>query len=182
MSCYPAEKAVRRQGCGEGPMRSGGIWMAGSGTSNGSGPGSEMTVPRIGLLFPDRDPTSPENWSGTPSGLAEGLTTCGARVVPIGLRLAPPIRYAAALTSRTGGRRGTMAHRAPAYVAVRSAALAREVRRHRRLTALIAMGTDMYRLSRVIDGRTPVATYDDGTFALFGTHPDAELTRLGYPR
>ncbi len=106
---------------------------------------------------------------------------CGTQVVPIGLRLSPPARYAAALLSRSNGRRGTVAHRAPAYVAARSAALARQVRRHEPLTALIVFGTELYHLAKVADGRTPVATYDDGTFPLIARHPDSELRLLGYP-
>jgi hypothetical protein len=105
----------------------------------------------------------------------------GAQVIPIRLRLSPPLRYAAAALSRSAGRRGPTAHRAPAYIIARSVALAGEVRRLRPLTAIIALGTDLYDLNRVADQHTPVATYDDGTFASFARHQDSELRRIEYP-
>src|SRR5258708_10850747 len=139
---------------------------------------SQAIAPRIGLLYPSMHPTAAENWSGTPLGLSQGLTMCGAHVIPIRLRIPIPLRYAAAAWSRSGGRRGPTAHRAPAYIVARSVTLAREIRRSRPLTAIIALGTDLYDLSRVADQHTPIATYDDGTFAEFARHEDSELRRI----
>ena len=67
------------------------------------------------------------------------------------------------------------------YVTARSVALRRTMRRLDPLRAVVAMGTDQYDLGRVIVGATPVATYDDGTFALYARHKDSELSRRGYP-
>jgi glycosyltransferase involved in cell wall biosynthesis len=136
---------------------------------------------RIGLLYPDRDPISAANWSGTPRGLHAGLTAHGFEVVPIGCDVGLPVRPVAALLSRSRGRRGVEAHRAPAYVLARSRALAREFSKAQPLRALLAMDTDSYDLRRVL-GRSsvPTATYDDGTFALFSRHPDSEVRRFGF--
>jgi glycosyltransferase involved in cell wall biosynthesis len=142
---------------------------------------SQASAPRIAFLYPDKNPTAAENWSGTPLGLSEGLRMCGVDVIPIGLRLPSPLRYSVAVMSRSGGRRRATAHRAPAYIAARTVALAREVRRMGALSGIVALGTDYYDLERVVGAQAPVATYDDGTFALFAKHKDSDLRLMGYP-
>jgi glycosyltransferase involved in cell wall biosynthesis len=141
-----------------------------------------MIEPRIGLLYPTSDPVSPGNWSGTPFGLFEGLRAQGARVVPVPLLLPGPVRLGVAAASRLGSFRPAVAHRSGLYADARTVALARSLHRARPLDALLAMDTELYDLPRVLAGSAlPVATYDDGTFALFLTHPDSDVRREGFP-
>jgi len=145
---------------------------------------------RVGLLYPYPDPISPQAWSGTPSGLAAGFTGNGVELVPIGASLPPGVRQAVAALSRAGGRRGPIANRGPLAVRARTLEVARQVRRAGRLDALVAMDTEAYRLDEVLERALPadaasdglpVATYDDGTFALFARHPDSDIRRDGIP-
>ena len=64
---------------------------------------------------------------------------------------------------------------------VRSRVLARELARVGSAHAIVALGTDLYDLDRVVPTSLPVATYDDGTFALFMRHPDSDLRRNRFP-
>lgn len=137
---------------------------------------------RIGLLYPMADPTSPANWSGTPRGLSEGFTSLGMDVVPIPCRMPELVRLPLALFRRARGVCGTVAHREPVYVLARSIAIGAALRRVGRLDAVVAMGTDMYDLPRVMRGCSlPLATYDDGNFTLFLRYKDSDLRRSGFP-
>lgn len=81
--------------------------------------------------------------------------------------------------------RGTdriVAQREPLYVKIRSIILARALRQLGPLDGVIAMGTDLYDLDRVMHGRPePVVTFDDGNFTLFLKHPESDLHLDGYP-
>src|SRR4051794_10405010 len=136
---------------------------------------------RVGMLYPERDPASPVHWSGTPHGLFKGLKSQGIEVVPIGYHLPPIVRHAVFTLSHTRGRRGAVAYAAPIKAAARSRVLARNVRCALPLDGLIAMGTDYYDLSRVVPSGLPVATYDDGNFALFMRYAHSDLRQNGFP-
>jgi glycosyltransferase involved in cell wall biosynthesis len=141
---------------------------------------SRIATPRIGILYPARNPIAADNWSGTPLGLSEGLSRQGVEIIPIGLHLPKPVRYTVAVLSRATARRGSTAHRAPLYVAARTSALSREVRQAGQLNAIIALGTDQYDLERAIGRQYRVATYDDATFVSFARHEDSDLRKAGY--
>lgn len=136
---------------------------------------------RIGIVYPSRDPISPANWSGTPHGLSEGLRSLGFIVVPIGCTLPLRQKIAAALRSRLPGST-VLADRTTAAMKARSLRIATAIENAGNLDAIIAMGTDAYDLATVMRGkRTPIATYDDGTFALFLRYPDSDLSSLRLP-
>lgn len=136
---------------------------------------------RVGVLYPSFDPASPGVWSGTPAGLCDGLSENGVHVVPVASRVRAPSRVAAAVVSRRSGRRGHVAHAAPAQVRARTRALSRALTSAGQLDGLIAMGTDLFELSRLTPGSTPVVTYDDGTLAQFARHADSDLSRASFP-
>jgi glycosyltransferase involved in cell wall biosynthesis len=140
---------------------------------------------RVGLLYPYPNPLSPQSWSGTPAGLAGGITANGWELVPIGARLPIGIRQSVAALSRLGGRRGPIANRGPVAALARTVEVSRRVRAAGPLDALIAMDTEAYRLDAVLRRSglpgLPVATYDDGTFALFARHPDSDINLAGIP-
>lgn len=137
---------------------------------------------RIGLLYPNEDPASPANWSGTPNGLSKGFKTLGMEVIQIPCCMPELVRLPVALLSRISGARGTLAHREPIYAMARSVVMAAALRRAGPLDAIVAMGTDMYDLPRVMRGcSVPVATYDDGNFTLFLRYEDSDLRRSGFP-
>lgn len=136
---------------------------------------------RIGFLYPEPDPTAPGNWSGIPHGLAGAIAELGVELVPIRYSLPPVARHAVYALSHTGGRRSTVAHAAPVKAAARTRVLRRNLARAGRLDGLIAMGTDQYDLSEVVAPGLPVATYDDGTFALFMRHAESDLRRNHFP-
>lgn len=137
---------------------------------------------RIGMLYPAANPLSPANWSGTPRGLAEGFASLGMEVVPIPCRLSALTRFKLALFGRVHGVRGVVAQREPSFVKARSNCIAATLRRIAPLDAVVAMGTDLYDLSRALnDLSIPVATYDDGNFLLFLRYKDSDLHLDGYP-
>lgn len=137
---------------------------------------------RIGLLYPNADPVSPANWSGTPRGLFNGFTSLGIEVIKIPCQIPEYIRLPLALLSRVRGARGAVAHREPICAMVRTAFMASTLRRIGPLDAVVAMGTDMYDLRRVLRGfPAPVATYDDGNFTLFLRYEDSDVCRSGFP-
>lgn len=137
---------------------------------------------RIGLLYPDRDATSPANWSGTPHGLATGFRALGVEVVPLGAALPPVMHQAVAVLSRAGGKRGAVADRTPVRQRSRTWALARRVAEESDgLDGIVAMGTEMYDLAAVRPAGTPVLTYDDATFAQMWRNEDSDLRKSGFP-
>jgi glycosyltransferase involved in cell wall biosynthesis len=85
-----------------------------------------------------------------------------------------------AVVSRADGRRGYVAHGSLLQVAARSAVLARRIRRAR-VDGVLAMGTDLYELNRVVPSGVPVATFDDGTIAAIARHPDSALRGADFP-
>ncbi|MGO4276249.1 hypothetical protein AB4Z22_41590, partial [Paenibacillus sp. TAF58] len=137
---------------------------------------------RIGLLYPDRDATSPANWSGTPHGLAGGLRAHGVEVVPLGAGLPPVMHQAVAVLSRATGKRGAVADRTPVRQRSRTWALGRRIADEGGgLDGIVAMGTEMYDLAAVRPAATPVITYDDATFVQMWRNPDSDLRQSGFP-
>lgn len=137
---------------------------------------------RIGLLYPNNDPTSPRNWSGTPHGLSNGLKSAGAKVVPIPTSLPLWRRLPVAVRRRLPGLGYMTLHRRPEFVRARSRNIASAIAHAGRLDGIVAMGTDLYDLDLATQGcSTPIATYDDGTFALFLRYPDSDISRLNLP-
>ena len=135
---------------------------------------------RIGFLYPEPVPLSPAHWSGTPHSLAAGLRALELDVVPVPYRLPRMLRHGVTLLSYTHGR-GAVARGAPVKTWVRSRTLAAEALRALPLEALVALGTDLYELARVVPPGVPVATYDDGTFALYMSHPESDVRRNAFP-
>ena len=135
---------------------------------------------RIGFLYPVRDPLSPAHWSGTPASLASGLRSLGFDIVPIPYHLPPIVRHAVFVLSNAHGR-GAVAARSPLKAGVAPGFSLAGSCEPSRIDALLAMGTDLYDLPRVVPDALPVATYDDGTFALFMRHPESPARRHGFP-
>lgn len=136
---------------------------------------------KIGLLYPVKDPLAPANWSGTPQGLADGLAANGVEVVPIAAKLPLGVHQAIAAASRLGGHRGAVADRMPVRQFARTVALSTGIRRTHGLSAVIAMGTELYNLGRVIPTGLTCATFDDGTLQQMWAHPDSDIRQSGFP-
>jgi len=136
---------------------------------------------RVGLLYPAADPVDPNNWSGTPAGLAQGFTDAGAEIVPIGARLPGGVHQAVAALSRVGGHRGAVADRMPVKHRARTWALGRSLMGAGHLDFVVAMGSEMYDLAAVMDNKTPCLTYDDGTLAQMLDHPESDISQAGFP-
>jgi glycosyltransferase involved in cell wall biosynthesis len=137
-------------------------------------------VRRLGFIYPEPEPLSPINWSGTPRSLALGLQSLGVEVVPIAYRLPRPLRHTITILSFAHGR-GAVARAAPLKTSARNRVITRELANAGPLDAVLALGTDLYDLARVAPPSLPVATYDDGTFALFMRYPDSDLRRNAFP-
>lgn len=136
---------------------------------------------RIGLLYPQRDPRFPGNWSGTPSGIATGLEECGFEVVPIGVNLPWAVNAAVSIASRSTGRSGPVADRMAVRQVSRTAALSRSMKQAGVLDGVIAMGTEMYNLRSVVPASVRCATYDDGTLLQMWKNADSDIRKLGVP-
>jgi glycosyltransferase involved in cell wall biosynthesis len=120
----------------------------------------------VGVAFPG-DPRARGTWSGTPAGIADGLTQLGWSVRRIDAR--PPraldlIAFnAVTLGHVRPGRVGPRAARAvarvsPTVAAVRGSAAAARLRSLPPLDAVVQIGTGY-----TIPGTVPVATYEDMT-------------------
>ena len=106
---------------------------------------------RVGIIYPVPEPLAPANWSGTPHGLASGFAACGVDVVPIGVKVPHGLHELVAVLSRSTGRRGAVADRMQIRQWARTRALRTSLRQHQPLDAVIAMGTEMYDLARILD-------------------------------
>ncbi|MGY3567072.1 glycosyltransferase family 4 protein [Sinomonas sp. RB5] len=153
--------------------------MSMSAQEEGQPPGDRRR--RIGLLYPAPDPLSPAVWSGTPHGLADGLAAQDVEVVPIGVRLPFGVHQAVALASYAGGQRGAVADRMPIRQIARTTVLGSQMRRKAPLDGVIAMGSEMYRLKRIVPEGTASATFDDGTLQQMWAHPDSDIRQSSFP-
>jgi len=136
---------------------------------------------RLGVIVPAREPSSPRQWSGTPRGIADGLRAHGVEVVALGTSLGLDRHTLLSATARLHGGDATVLARSDARTAARDLSIARTVRRAQPLDAIVAMGTDMYELSRVVRPGVPVVTYDDGTLLQMWRHPGSDLQQSGFP-
>jgi glycogen synthase len=131
---------------------------------------------RIGFLSSEPEPFLASNWSGIPASLAAALRSLGFEVVPVAYRLPRPLRHAVTLASHLRGR-GAIARGASLKAAVRTRVLAQELAAADPLDGLIAVGTDLYHLDRIVPPGLAVATYDDGAIPWFMRHADSALRR-----
>jgi glycosyltransferase involved in cell wall biosynthesis len=127
----------------------------------------------VGIVFPG-DPKARGTWSGTPAGLAAGLTELGfevrridarpARALDLAAFNAVALAHARVGASGGGGLRGALRHGrtvarvAPTVAAVRGSALAARLRREPPLDAIIQIGTGYS-----VPAGPPVATFEDMT-------------------
>lgn len=135
---------------------------------------------RIGVLNPQPDPLSSRNWSGTPRGIADGLTALGVEVVPLGTKLPVGIHHGVAVLSRIGGKRGAVADRTVVRQRSRTWALGRHLDGAGRLDAIIAMGQETYDLAALRRPGLPILTYDDTTLRQMWQHPDSDIRTAGF--
>lgn len=136
---------------------------------------------RIGVIFPSKDPLGPDQWSGTPFGLARGFESLGAEVVPIGHFFPPGIRQAEAALARVAGQRGAVADRTWTRVRSRRWTFQRQLRRAGELNLVVAMVTEAYHLQD-LETDCPIATYSDSTFQQMSAHPESDVSNAGFPR
>ncbi len=146
-----------------------------SGDTDGS-PG--RPAPRIGVLYPALDPLDPENWSGSPQGIAAGLRASGAQVVPLGTPRSGPGRVALTWSRLIAGS-GAVAARSRRVVAARTRALRSSVAAAGPLDALVAMGTDLYHLDLLHAG-VPTVTFDDGTLFQQWCNASSDIRNAGF--
>ena len=150
-----------------------------SGNSRRSGDPPDA-MKRIGFLYPE-----PRSALACALVRHASLARLGPSVTRPGHRpdrLPPPAHRAPCrLRALECARAGRRCPRSPVKSSVRSRVLARRLLRAQPLDALLAMGTDQYDLPRVVPDSLPVATYDDGTFALFMRHPESPARRSGFP-
>ncbi len=139
-----------------------------------------MSLLRIAMIVPTKDPLGPRGWSGTPHGLAEAFRAHGADVTAIGHFFSPLTRKPEAALARLGGRTSAVVDHAPTRVAARGASFQRQLDTAGDLDLVVAIGTDEYRLERLrIDA--PVVTYDDGTLHQMWAHPDSDIANGDFP-
>jgi glycosyltransferase involved in cell wall biosynthesis len=137
---------------------------------------------RIGLIYPSSDPASPANWSGTPHGLYNGLRSLGISVVPISNSVPRWRKVPRAVRNWVVPGKYSF-HPSPGEARARSRRIAAAIAEAGQLDGIIAMGTDYYDLDLALQKYAePVATYDDGTFALFLRYPDSAISQLNVPQ
>lgn len=134
---------------------------------------------RIGVVFHSRRPLDPENWSGSPAGIASGLTSLGVEVVPIGTGTVSLARIGLSASRAFGS--SLEAQRSPRRIRLRSMVLAKAVRQTGHLDALVTMGTDAYDLGSVRDRDVPTATFDDATLVQQWRNADSDIRGAAFP-
>jgi glycosyltransferase involved in cell wall biosynthesis len=137
-------------------------------------------------MYPQPEPLSPANWSGTPRGLADGLTAHGIEVVPVGTKMPRIIQKAVGAVSQAGSllagnKRGALDEHSRIREACRNLSLSRALSAAGTLDAIIAMGMDLYDLGAVRPSTVPVATFDDGTLLQMWRNPDSDIRHAGFP-
>jgi hypothetical protein len=137
-------------------------------------------TPRVGVLYPVRNPAGPEHWSGSPAGIVAGLRAQGVDAVPIGTPSGVGPDRVRLLWRRLQDGPGSVADHGPAALRTRTAVLRRAVARAGRLDALVAMGTDLYELGAVRPADVPVATFDDGTLRQQWANASSDIRGAGF--
>lgn len=135
---------------------------------------------RVALIHPHRGPVTPELWSGTPFGLIEGFRGLGIDVTEIAYDLPRPVTATIHAAASLSARGAASAEHSPIKMVAREAVMRRSLRRDRSLDAIVAVGTDEYRLDRIRPARTLVATYDDATLQTMWAHPDSDMREAGF--
>lgn len=136
---------------------------------------------RVAITYPADVPLSPANWSGIPEGLASGLFEHGVDVVPLGSALPHGLREAVTVMSRSTGLRGEAAARTAISRWATTRVLAERFARALPLDAVIAMGTEMYDIRKMVDARVPLVTFDDATMAQQAREPHSDVTLARLP-
>ncbi|ADX75031.1 glycosyltransferase [Pseudarthrobacter phenanthrenivorans Sphe3] len=136
---------------------------------------------RVGIIYPVPEPLAALNWSGTPHGLASGFISMGADVVPLGVKVPRVLHEAVALLSHATGRRGAVADRMQIRQWARTNALRACIAEALPLDAVVAMGTEMYDLPRILPAGLPIATYDDGTLLQMYADPLSDISQSRFP-
>lgn len=137
---------------------------------------------RIGVLYPTPVPLSPENWSGSPHGIASGLEANGHEVVPIGVKLPLGVHQTVAVLSRITGKRGAVADRTPIRQLARTVVLGRRLAEAApTLDGLIVMGLEMFDLEKIRPTALPVATFDDATLQQMWCNEDSDIRESAFP-
>ncbi|WP_191905662.1 glycosyltransferase family 4 protein [Microbacterium caowuchunii] len=143
------------------------------------GVGEAARAPRVVLLHPSRGPITARDWSGTPLGLITGLRELGAEVHEVGYGVNGLVRRTAHLLSMLATSSITAAERSALKMELRRSSFQRQLDRLGPVDAIVAVGTDCYRLDR-LRLPAPVATYDDATLAAMWAHPDSDTSRAGF--
>lgn len=144
-----------------------------------SAPPVGRAIRRIAFLHPSRGPLTERDWSGTPHALVTAFRAQGVEVVELGYDLPGPVRAAAHLLSRASTPDATAAERSPLKVWLRERALRRGLERNAPVDAIVAVGTDCFRVGR-LGAAAPVATYDDASLSRMWAHPDSDIRQAGF--
>jgi hypothetical protein len=126
--------------------------------------------PRVAVVS-GSDATDPRSWSGTPAGIVEGLRAAGAEPVVIDTRMPDALRLPLGAVGRVVHPNPTVAHRARAWVTMRSRVVDRRLRAAAPDGAVV-LATDSFDLR---PGPVPWVTYDDMTVAQARAIPASDL-------
>ncbi|MBZ4486903.1 glycosyltransferase family 4 protein [Microbacterium sp. cx-55] len=137
------------------------------------------TIRRVAFVHPSRGPLTERDWSGTPAGLVTALRARGIEVEEIGYDVPAPVRAAVHLLARATTPNPTAAERSPLKVWLRERSLRRQLARVPPVDAVIAVGTDCFRLGR-LEASAPTATYDDASLSRMWAHPDSDIRQAGF--
>lgn len=134
---------------------------------------AKRSVPRVALVHPSRDPLTPQDWSGTPLGLATALRRLGVEVHEVRYDTPALIRGLAHAVATVVTPDLAAAERSSLKLGLRRRSFQRQLNGLGDLDAVVAVGTDCYRLDR-LRVHAPVATYDDATLAAMWRHDESD--------
>lgn len=143
-------------------------------TTEAARPRTQAAIQRIAFLYPDRGPLTPAHWSGTPAALLSAFRGRGLDVQEVGYDVPRAISAPVHILASLGSRGTAESDHSPVKMGARERAMNASLRRIGDIDAVVAVGTDSYRLGRLSLAGTRTATYDDATLQTMWAHPHSD--------
>ncbi|MCX6502863.1 MAG: glycosyltransferase family 4 protein [Microbacterium sp.] len=141
---------------------------------------ADRSIRRLAFVYPDRGPLTAAHWSGTPAALLAAFRGHGVDVHEVGYDLPRALTAPVHLLASIGARGTAEADHHRLKVRARESAMNASLRALGHIDAVVAVGTDAYRLGRLDVRGARTATYDDATLQTMWDHPDSDTRAAGF--
>lgn len=141
---------------------------------------SATAIRRLAFVYPDRGPLTAAHWSGTPAALLAAFRAHGIEVGEVGYDVPRAVSASVHVVASLGTRGVAETDHSRLKMRAREQAMNASLRRMGPVDAVVAVGTDSYRLGRLAVGGATVATYDDTTLQTMWAHPHSDTRAAGF--